>query len=157
MSKQLQRLIAELKAQREISAVFERGQQNACDGEDAARRECTAWKEFAASLEVRLKVAIERAEAAFKARNKVLDDLDALRHQNEEWRKRAEVAEAKLALADFGATRFADATVREEKMVAARDALAEMLVKEQIAHQTERTMHAAWRKRAEEAEKSLAD
>jgi predicted kinase len=53
MSKQLQRLIAELKAQKEISAVFERGQQNACDGEDAA-------KEYAAELEINLKAVIER-------------------------------------------------------------------------------------------------
>ena len=69
MSKQLQRLIAELKAQKEITAVFERGQQNACDGEDAA-------KEYAASLKLKLKAAIERAEKAGKLLDWIISQLN---------------------------------------------------------------------------------
>ena len=65
-------LRAELKAQREITAVFERGQQNACDGEDAA-------KEYAAGLEINLKAVIERAE---KAEAKLADCISSHQRTN---------------------------------------------------------------------------
>ena len=74
-------LRAELKAQREITAVFERGQQNACDGEDAA-------KEYAAGLEINLKAVIERAE---KAEAKLADCETALNSINEIVRLGAEL------------------------------------------------------------------
>jgi chromosome segregation ATPase len=128
------------------------------------RQRADAAEKLAAGLEINLAAVIQRAEAAegyLAELSPRYDDIVAeraeLETQSEKWRERAEAAEAKLVIADFVAARFANATVHEEKMVVARDALTEMLAKERIAHKTEQTMHAAWRKRAEEAENTLAE